>query len=234
LYIHLICAGAFDLILYVLNLFINLNFKKMLQTLRYPKYFPFIKGNIFKTVILALILILGKFCLAQDLLNNNFKLKENTPNPNLSKILKSVKAVDTVSYPILLSFGVGAYTYKFVNMYYYELDILPHIGQRLYLETGLILYRTRYYDNEQITTDHLYLNLYFLHRWDIKNKIYIYGGGGFSISVPIGFIANIIIRGDYKMTKTINLGLEIKRVYILAVKIHLNIIYIQQYQLIYL
>jgi hypothetical protein len=174
----------------------------MIHTLLHKKYFPFDKGIGFKTIMLALMLTSVYYCPGQDLTFNNFKLHY----PPLSK-----KFDDSVSYPTLISAGTGAYTYKFVNMYFYEINVLPHISQKIYLETGLILYRTRYYDSVESTTELIYLNLYFHHRWDIKNRIFIYGGIGFSIAPISGFIANIKIRGDYKLNKTINLGIEIKK-----------------------
>lgn len=159
--------------------------------------------------ILVLLLITVNNCLSQYP-EIEFNLKEKSSKLNFCQSFALHKKADTNTYPTLLSIGAGAHTYKFINQYYFEANILPYIGQDFYIQTGFIVYRIRYYDYDESTTDLFYLNLYFIHRWDIKRKIFIYGGGGFSFW-PLGFLPNIILKGDYKLTKSIYIGIEIKK-----------------------
>jgi hypothetical protein len=184
----------------------------MLQSLRFTKYFPFYKGNIFKTSILALILISVNFCLSQNLFKNEIKFINKRLESDTTDSFYLSYLTDTVSYPTLISFGIGASTYKFVNQYFYELNIFPYIGRKVYIKTGLILYRIKIIDyGRESMTDLLYANIYFLRIWEISKKINLFGGGGFSISPFGGIITNLSFHANFKLSSSFYTGLELKQ-----------------------
>jgi len=184
----------------------------MYQTLLFIKYFPFFKGNRFKFIILALALILGNICFGQDLINKKFKLISNGLKADSSYAFSLSYLTDTVSYPTLISFGTGASAYKFVNQYFYELNIFPYIGRNFYLKTGLILYRVRYIDyGRESMSNLLYANIYFLRIWEISKKINLFGGGGFSISPFGGILTNLSFHANFKLSGSFYTGLELKQ-----------------------
>lgn len=161
----------------------------------------------YSTVMLIMLTISSNLtykCTAQNHDIENLNLIETS---NCFKL----KETDTNSHPTVLSLGMGASTYKFVNLYFYQINIPPYIGQNFYIETGLILFRERYIDYNESTTNLLYLNLYFAHRWEVNQKIFIYGGGGFSISPVGGIWTNLLLKSDFKLTEIFYFGIEIKQ-----------------------
>jgi len=118
----------------------------MYQTLLFIKYFPFFKGNRFKTAILALILISGNICLAQDLYNNNFKLKEKSHqsfllnNKGFGEEYKESKNRTTFfagAGPIM-SFHPGSYGRNYISVWG-GLGVNFKLSNKFYLnlETGM-------------------------------------------------------------------------------------------------
>lgn len=172
----------------------------MLQTLHILRFIS----------ILVILLIVGNTCPAQSPVIEKLKLKENSEF-YLNSYSSLLKEADSNTYPILLSVGAGAHTYKFINQYYFEANTLSYIGQELYFETGLILYRNRNHDNEDFTTNLVYINLILLHRWEITQKIFIYGGGGFSYWPPGNLLTNLIFKSDFKLANLLFIGIEIKK-----------------------
>lgn len=136
-------------------------------------------------------------------LNLGKKLNSELYDSNLTNFNKK-----EASY---LSLGLGTSTYKFINLYSIDANIIFPFLQKLYLKMGFIVYDDIKYDPNDSKPFPFYFNLYFLHMWEVSRKVNIFGGIGLSFFPVGGAIYNIDIITNYKLSNHFFLGLELKQ-----------------------
>jgi hypothetical protein len=189
----------------------------MLQSLRFTKYFPFSKRNIFKTLILALILISGNFCLSQNLDNKNFKLKNNSyhhkffDENNFNDEKKETVNKSSFFAGIGTLITIAQTDTRKSNIYLSAaIDINLKIYKIFYINTGLDIHGAE-------------SNGFIAFQFNVLpgigyqfNSFAIFGGFGGTIAIDPGYSNGVgaglkaILKTDYYINNNYGLSLEIK------------------------
>lgn len=187
----------------------------MLQSLRYLKYFPFFKGNRFKTAILALILISGNFCLAQDLaeknceINNNFKFDDYSDNNLIQLNQHSTKNKKDVESYLSINGGISLYTLKGNTTF--GLHYLRSIYYDVYTKIGVSVY-TGASENVSSETKLSYsADLALLLKINLSHKFIFFTGGDVNYFWSSNLLGiTFFSRINYSLSNRILIGIDFK------------------------
>lgn len=108
-----------------------------------------------------------------------------------------------------ISLAIGASTFKFVNLGFFEANLTLPIGQDINIITGISYYKEINYDPYQTAPTPFNINLYLSHNWNI-NDLTLSLGGGFNFSF-LSLYPKILVNINYKLTKYLYSGIGIQQ-----------------------
>jgi hypothetical protein len=112
--------------------------------------------------------------------------------------------------PTYIAIGAGFSSYSAPEIFILSVNVLPPLAQHIYIETGAEVYLIK----ERLKYDGPVVSVSLSLNFNVKalnDRLNIFFGGGAALYIPaIGIIPVALARVNYKLTRVVSVGLQIK------------------------